>query len=152
MQDIPKAPSPVIPKVPSPVIQPQQLLDRKIPIERDITQEYIPPPNVIVNNIPTRRKSVSPVHQAQQPKVHPRSHSTDRLTNEPVRPRPISVVPPPEVVNPPPKMKGLDPSDPKSPKTKGKAIVLVRPTLTLLTVGKLTTIYTTQYHWKRRFK
>ena len=100
---------PDIYKKPSPNAQNKQFLDRKIPVERDITQEYIPPPGVPINVPPTRKKSSPnpPVQVQRSPQPRPCAPSNA------------------DILDPPPKMRGLE-SDPKSPsKQKGKAVVLV---------------------------
>lgn len=131
-------------------------------IETDITQEYIPPPGVAVNILPTRRKSKSPKKLSSPSHVqvnHGRNPSIDvpvtrpRVASAEVRPRVPTEAPPlrhrvvstdapiarPHVLStdlpssrmdpiipPPPKMRGLSSqSPPKSPKQKGKAVVLV---------------------------
>jgi hypothetical protein len=109
-----KLPSPVIPKQSSPILQ-RQILDRKSPIERDITKEYIPPPGVAINILPTRRKSASPAPQSNS---RPSSFQIP-----PAQPR-VAFNEPPNPI-PPPKMRGLEPSSPKSPNKKGKVGVMV---------------------------
>ena len=140
----------------------REILDGKSPIARDITQEYIPPPGVSVNILPTRRKSTSSQHvpsPVNVPVNHARNSSIDVPVNRPrvpstegrrcvptdppqARPRisatdapfnrpriPSTDLPssrPDPNIPPPPKMRGLSThSSPKSPKQKGKAVVLV---------------------------
>lgn len=110
-----KLPSPVIPKQSSPILQ-RQILDRESPIARDITKEYIPPPGVAINILPTRRKSVSPV-----PQPNPRPSSLQIPPAQPPRAAPNDVQNP----TPPPKMRGLEHSSPKSPNKKTKIGVMV---------------------------
>ena len=151
-------------------------MDRKSPIERDVTREYVPSPGVPVNIVPIRRKSTSPQHvhlpvdvpvnhisnpsidipvnharnlsidvpvnRVASTDVRPRVQSTDvpiarprvPSTDAPLsRPRIPSTEPPSRadpIIPPPPKMRGLSTqSSPKSPKQKGKAVVLVIPNL-----------------------
>jgi len=89
-----------------------------VEVERDISQEFVPPPGVKVNILPTRKKSLSPP-----------SNPPLRELAVPNPPRMTSLSQaPPNPVNPPPKMRGLDPEpEAKSPSNKGKAVVLVPP-------------------------
>ena len=123
--------------------------------ERDITQEYIPPPGTVINTLSARRKS-SPPH----PKLIPRSsplatqpprqlspvdqplHSVKSLEpvqsqrpSSPIRPAQHQQVSP--AFDKPPKMRVLDPDKSQSPK-KLKAIITVnnRPYTRLSTIGR----------------
>jgi hypothetical protein len=89
-----------------------------VEVERDISQEFVPPPGVKVNILPTRKKSLSPPNNPPLREL--------AVPNPPLMTS-LSQAPP-NPLNPPPKMRGLDPEpEAKSPSNKGKAVVLVPP-------------------------
>lgn len=112
----------------------------KTAVERDITQEYVPPRGVNINTLPTRRKSSPPQHREPSPPSHIRPPSP-----KPVKqPSPIHRSPSPKAPSPkppseakPPKMRQLETDKPPSPKT-GKAVITVnnRPYTRLSTIGR----------------